>query len=317
MPYLRQVLAKILPILEGKLGRYAMTTTLLEVQNIETRDREEIGAEGAAAFQECGLLILRGLLKAEELAALRRETLALVEAAERAQPGANPDFFHKRHDITGDTVPWRVEYVVDKSPACRALAGHPFILRSVERLQGRNFIPTWDTCVFKNTGAGVAIPWHRDSGNCLWGIPGSHVWPNDQADARIRERNSGVETGTFETLGATPIPMQPGDVLLHNILTLHGSPACRSHLRRVIYFEYRPAETELRIGPHTPGYIPLRQQALIACLKARRSAGYAAAENPYSYEPTPDFQEFGKLPEPTSLRYPHAEYWREPSPSQS
>ncbi len=311
------------------------TATLMEVPCIETRGRDDIGAEGAAAFRASGLLILRGLLRGDELTALRRETLALVQQAERTAPGADPDIAHKRHALSGASVPFRIEYVVDKSPACRALAGHPFILRSVERLQGRNFIPTWDSCVFKNAGAGAAIPWHRDAGreqvgdspifnvdfyldeadlsNCLWGFPGSHEWPQDEADARLRELNRGGEAGAFETQGALPIPLQPGDVLLHNILALHGSPACRSQLRRVLYFEYRPVETELRIGPHTPAYIPLKQRVLQACLKARRAAGYAAGEKPYRYEPLSPFQGFENLPEPASLRYPHAEYWRESS----
>jgi hypothetical protein len=64
--------------------------------------------------------------------------------------------------------------------------------------------------------------------------------------------------------------MHPGDVIIHNILVLHGSPAAQSHLRRVIYYEFRPAEVELAIGPHTPEYIPLKQHLLLACLRDRR-----------------------------------------------
>lgn len=52
-------------------------------------------------------------------------------------------------------IPFRVEYPVDKSLACKRLMGHPFILKATEQLLGtKSFIPTWDSMVFK-------VFWHR------------------------------------------------------------------------------------------------------------------------------------------------------------
>src|SRR4030095_13419699 len=106
----------------------------MDVAELDAARLDEIGEAGAAAFCAAGVLVLRNLLEADELAALRTETLALVERA-AASRVADSDFQYKRA-ADGADVPFRIEYVVDKSRACRALAAHPFVLRSVERLQG-------------------------------------------------------------------------------------------------------------------------------------------------------------------------------------
>lgn len=103
--------------------------------------------------------------------------------------------------------------------------------------------------------------------------------------------------------------MQPGDVLLHNILTLHGSPATRSRLRRVVYYEFRSIHTELARGPHVPEYVPAKQQVLTSCLRQRLQAPYARSEEPFVYRPpaahrAPDG-------EPDSFRVAHEAYWLE------
>jgi len=103
------------------------------VPEIDARGRDEIGTEAAHAFRESGFLVVRNLLHADELAALRAETLPLVEHA-AAECLADEDYRYKKHDEPGEEVPYRVEYVADKTESCRALLGHPFVLHSVERL---------------------------------------------------------------------------------------------------------------------------------------------------------------------------------------
>lgn len=299
---------------------------------IDARRQERVTDDQARFFRENGLLVVRNLLRGDELAALREQTLPLVRRAVDEQPD-DPDYSYKAHALTGERVPYRIEYVIDKTTAGKALLGHPFILRSVEQLQGPNFVPTWDSMVFKVEGAGAAIPWHRDAApyqdpdidddvaainvdfyldgsdetNCLWGLPGSNRWSAEEAAERIARLNA----DGFGTEGAVPLPMAPGDVIFHNILALHGSPPAASQLRRVIYYEFRPAEVERRFGPHTPPYIPLKQGLLLACLRDRAAAPYAAGETPFSYAPTGPFA----LPDSPSAsvntyRYPHSEYWR-------
>jgi phytanoyl-CoA hydroxylase len=215
---------------------------------------------------------------------------------------------------------------------CRALLGHPFILKSVEKIQGRNFIPTWDSVVFKNAGAGAAIKWHRDDDspathqsdvpifnvdfyldaadltNCVWGILGSNRWTSGEAQRKVAELNEGEGFKTDES--CVPLPMNPGDMLFHNIHALHGSPAAQSALRRVIYYEFRPIEVELAHGPHNAQYVPLKQRVLIQCLKDRSSAGYALNQTPFEYRPDAKYAPPAAAGPLETYRYPHERYWR-------
>jgi ectoine hydroxylase-related dioxygenase (phytanoyl-CoA dioxygenase family) len=291
--------------------------------------RESLAQAELAAFREAGALVVRGLLGGEELAALCAQTLPLVERA-AAERLPDPDYQYKRHPQSGREVPFRVEYMVDKLPACRALLGHPFVLRAVEALQGRDFVPTWDSMVWKLAGEGAAIEWHRDAGteqcdpgvpifnvdfyldaadatNCLWAIPGSQRWSDADAARECERRSRG---GGFDAEAAAPVPMQPGDALLHDILLVHGSPASESALRRVLYYEFRPADVERRRGPHTPAYLPLKQGVLLACLRERAAAPFARGEKPYAYRPSEAFPPPSPAAELPSFRYPHHEYWR-------
>lgn len=309
--------------------------TATTLPDIDARTQDSITDEQAQFFRDNGLLVIRNVLSPAELKAMQDATQPLIDEAERNV--THPDFFYKDHEITGERTPFRVEYVIDKTQAGKALLGHPFILRSVEKLQGRNFIPTWDSMVFKRAGMGAAIPWHRDAGtqhsrdefapifnvdfyldeadltNCLSGILGSNKWTPEQASEVIARLNAGGEFHTEE--GAVPILMQPGDVIFHNILVLHGSPAAQSHLRRVVYYEFRPAEIESDIGPHKPEYLPLKQKVLLSCLRHRANTPYAAGETPFTYRPAAPFAgvTLGEGEALPTYRYPHGEFWRDNS----
>jgi ectoine hydroxylase-related dioxygenase (phytanoyl-CoA dioxygenase family) len=301
------------------------------VPEFDASAHDAIDDAAADAFRESGLLVLRGLLRPPELGALQDDTRALVEraAAERIR---ELDWLYRPHPQSGREVPFRVEYVVDKTASGKALLGHPFVLRSVEKLQGRDFLPTWDSLVFKLAGEGAAIEWHRDADascnlpgipifnvdfyldgsdqtNCVWALPGSNRWSDAEAAAEVERRNRG---GRFVTEGAVPVPLAAGDALLHDILLVHGSPASRTGLRRVVYYEFRPARSELELGPHVPAYVPLKQRVLLACLRHRAATPLARAETPFVYRPSaalapPPLAEGEAL---ATYRYAHHEYWR-------
>ena len=290
-----------------------------------------ISDEAADFFRSNGLLVLRNVIGADELARLQAETATLVDTA-LAGGHDNPDFCYKTHAETGDLVPFRVEYVVDKLSSTKALLGHPFLLRTISKLAGPAFVPTWDSMVFKMAGGGAAIDWHRDGGlcedavsllssgrafnvdiyldradmdSCLWGLPGSNNWSDEDADAAIARLNE----GGVSTEGAVPLPMEPGDVLLHNVLVLHGSRATSGPLRRVIYYEFRPADIELAVGPHTPEYVEVKQHVQAAAVRHRRLAPYAAGEDAYEYLPNGEADPAWAA-EPPTWRYPHGRYLR-------
>jgi phytanoyl-CoA hydroxylase len=303
---------------------------------IDATKHASITADQARFFRESGLLLIRNVLRGEELKRLQEETLPFVKRAAEEKP-TDPDFMYAKHEITGEQVPFRVEYMIDKTESCKALLGHPFILKSIEKLQGPNFVPTWDSMVFKMQGAGKAIPWHRDAApytqagvdndvsainvdfyldgsdltNCLWGILGSNRWSAEETAAKIKKLNDAP--GSFSTDDScVAIPVNPGDVLFHSILVLHGSPAAQSQLRRVLYYEFRPGEVERAHGPHNPEYIPTKQKLLLSCLRQRAAAPYAKGEAAFQYQPGKAFAAPKLAPEeklPT-YRYPHEKWWR-------
>jgi ectoine hydroxylase-related dioxygenase (phytanoyl-CoA dioxygenase family) len=305
---------------------------------IDATKQDVITDEQAKFFRENGLLKIKHLLRGEELKALQDETYPLYKRAVDEKP-KDPDYMYARHEITGDQVPFRIEFVIDKTRAGKALLGHPFILKSIEKLQGKNFVPTWDSMVFKKEGAGKAIPWHRDAApytqagidndvaainvdfyldgsdmtNCLWGILGSNRWSPAKIEATLKELNKNADKGSFLTPpNAVPIPVEPGDVLFHSILVLHGSPAAQSKLRRVIYYEFRPGEVEKTFGPHMPEYIPHKQKLLLACLRERAKQSYGKVEKPFAYSASGDFAPPALAADEqlSTYRYPHEKWWR-------
>ena len=270
-----------------------------------------IGARGIAAFRRDGLLVIRGLIAPEEIEALRHDTAALIEEAER---GGMADCTYRTDPESGERQPFRIDYVVARSPACRRLMGHPFIRRSMEALFEDEIVQTWDSMVFKREGRGARIAWHRDqrrgaieagplavnvdfylddadATTCLRGVPGSQAWSDGEAQGFI----DGLGADEFAGTVAAPLPMRAGDVLLHDVFVLHGSPESRSALRRVLYYEFRSREGERRHGPHDERYVALKDAAFERCCALRD--GRASDE--------------GTLGEPLeALRVPHEPYWR-------
>jgi phytanoyl-CoA hydroxylase len=248
---------------------------IVECPNLRSIDETHV-----RFFRENGFLIIHRLLGPDELQTLSRETSVLVA---RATEGCNDaDYFYKQHQLTGKVVPYRIEYIVDKIQSCRVLLAHPFLLRAIECLQGRSFIPTWDSLVFKLAEAGIGHEWHRDAApytdcrvdagvaaidvgiyldptdlsNCLWLLPGSNQWSEQRARAKMNELGS----GGFDVGNAVPVLVNAGDAIFHNILTLHGSAATRGNGRRVAYYEFRQISAESQFGPHIAEYIRLKQR---------------------------------------------------------
>lgn len=279
-------------------------------------------------FCDNGYLVLRNVVKGEELRRLDASMRGLLGLGLREER-QDPDYLYRPGHRTGEKRLFRIEYVIDKSDEAKALLGHPFILRSVEKVVGKDLIPTWDSMVLKLPDEGIEIPWHRDAGvenvgdvpifnvdfyldeadedTCLWAYPGSHLWSEAQAQEVI-------DRPAFTNEGATPIIMHPGDVLFHNILLLHGSPPNNApKLRRVLYYEFRTAGVELRKGPHTPEYIPLKQRLLLKCIEHRQAADWVPAdEEPFVYDPPAPHRVDpppAGAPLPT-YRYAHQDYWR-------
>ncbi|ACT02246.1 phytanoyl-CoA dioxygenase family protein [Paenibacillus sp. JDR-2] len=283
--------------------------------------------EQARYFLDNGYLIIRNALMGEELRLLQEQTLQIIENGLAGQTEAGDYLYRIR--ANGDKVYWRTEFIIDKCEAAKVLLGHPFILRTVEKLQGPNLIPTWDSLVVKAPGNAASVPWHRDAampdgcldprpifnvdfylddadeGSCLWVIPGSQHWESAEADERCSRPG-------FETNDAVPVPLKAGDVIFYNIQLLHGSPEGEGNaLRRTVYYEFRPGEIETGFGPHTTDYLPIKQRILRDCINRREHCGYTEGEQAFEYHPTGAYA-FSESEEdvPPAYRVPHENYWR-------
>lgn len=280
------------------------------------------------AFRRCGVLALRNLIEPGELATLQDAAAGLIDWATRT--GLHEDVVWTDEPGVPGAVPIRVEYPVHKSLPVRLLAGHPLLLAVADALTGPNLIPTWDSLVFKTDEWAPRLAWHRDgemypsaaaligSGrvidvgiyldpapvdNCVWCIPGSNYWSQERAVAVMDNLNA----SEWDTSGAVPAVMRPGDALVHNILTVHAAPAVRRSRRRVVYFEYRPAELEWDCGPHNREYVGLKQQVLLSTLALR--AAEVTDEQPFEYRPAEAMRQWSGTGEITGYRYPHRQYW--------
>ncbi|QJD82073.1 phytanoyl-CoA dioxygenase family protein [Cohnella herbarum] len=291
----------------------------------DAKTHTAITEEQAQFFRENGFLIIRNLLENKELQVLQDEMQTLLDRGMSGVEGDN-DYQYGKGTKSGGKVLKRIEYVVDKSVPTRALLAHPFVLNSVEKLQGNNFIPTWDSMVIKMPNEGIIVPWHRDAErpvgcaddrpifnvdfyldsadikSCLWVIPGSNLWTIEASKERCSREG-------FETSDAIPVPLEAGDAILHDITVVHGSPSGDGNaLRRTIYFEFRPGEIELEFGPHNREYLSLKQQVLLECIETRKAASYIGNEKPYEYKPSGELSISGTI-KPNTFRYPHEEYW--------
>ncbi|NBE82953.1 phytanoyl-CoA dioxygenase family protein [Micromonospora rubida] len=287
--------------------------------------------EHVTAFRRQGVLAVRGLLTPQELADVQEAGRTLIDRAWSTR--SMQDIVWTLEPDQPGAAPVRIEYVVDKARPIAMLAGHPLLLRIMEQLVGPNLIPTWDSMVFKTPAGAPRLAWHRDAGlydnavgitgagrvidagiyldpapedNCVWCIPESNYWDDDRLTATADRLNA----SEWDTTGAVPAVMQPGDLLLHNILTLHGAPAVVGKQRRVIYFEYRPAEVEWQLGPHSAEYIGLKQQVLRSCVQMRAHEPQFGDEEPFDYQPAESLRHWADRPEIDTLRFAHEEYWR-------
>lgn len=287
-------------------------------------------------FRSNGFLVLQRMVEAEELRVLSDEISSVIAGAStRCQ---DDDCYSAPHQSTGAIVPFRFEYILDKAESCRVLLGHPLLLGAIRSLQGESFIPTWDSLVFKLPGAGYGHAWHRDGApywqesvdldvaaidvgvyldasnltDCLWVIPGSNLWPQEYAESKAEELgHAGFEPGI-----ARPVPVNAGDVILHNVRTLHGSAGTKVSCRRVVYFEFRQISAEREFGPHTPDYIPLKQEMLSACIALRQRAKYVSVSDPFPYQYAPScLRAVDRSPQ--CFRYPHDAFWRYHTPFRS
>lgn len=263
----------------------------------------------AAAFERDGFVHLKDVISPEELKLLRADSLEIVESGWQNQADES-DYFHDVLPDTGEDVFHRVQYVFPKARrgSFVTLLGHPFILQIVQRLLGDDFLCAAEALVFKMAGNGREVTIHADcdpyderlsplifnvdyylddsslENGCLWVAPGTHKMAHQLPKHEVfRGLN-------FE--GMIPIPVKAGDVLLHNVRLIHGSPRSKGGaLRRTLYYEFQSiARMQKQSGPRPAhplrnNFIEDRIKLLMHAIEQRKAAPFAQDETPFDYNP--------------------------------
>ena len=266
-------------------------------------------------FDEHGYLILRNWVTGELLERLQAAGTRWIERG-LADGGANRDHLFAEREV--GRVMWRVDYVHDKGEAASLeLLGSPQVLGVAQSLCGPNFVSTYESMVFKFEGDGEKIPWHQDAvhprtwrifnfdlyldesrigGGALRVIPGSQGVAADVCDLRDRYG--------WDVPGAIDVEMQPGDVLLHDVMVVHGSERAQGKkLRRTIYYEFRAAEEIVAEGPWDRAWIERRMRLLPLALRRHQEASPHAPQ--FDWQASEEFRPTSLGSEQEELRIAH------------
>ncbi len=128
------------------------------------RSAYHLSEEQVRFFDEHGYLILRHWIPQDLLSHLQEAASTWIEMGMNANERdryAN-DFKFARRPYGEVMV--RVDYLHNKGQkASLDLLGSPQGLAVAESLCGPNFVPTYESMVFKQEGDGAAIKWHQDA----------------------------------------------------------------------------------------------------------------------------------------------------------
>lgn len=215
-------------------------------------------------FDAHGYLVLRNWIPAPLLDRLREASEVWTDRAARLAPGGPDagDFQFGRPG--GRRSLFKVQHLHNKGHlASLELLGSPAVLGVAESLCGPDFVPTYDAVVMKQQDGGANVPWHQDAVHprtdrivnfgvyldpsregegALRVLPGTQVAAQDIC-ARASDYG-------WDAPGAVTVEVGPGDVLLHDVMVVHGSPqVLHNRLRRTVYIEFRAAHQILAEGP--------------------------------------------------------------------
>ncbi len=267
-------------------------------------------------FDANGYVICRGVLHGDELAHFQAESQRLIDEIQAGGPA------DKKCNRGPEGIPYYLTYLhANPNSFSLRLLAHPFVGDLLTRMVGPDFIPCYESLVFKLPGHGSSVPWHRDGGlspqyervfnidiypdrstianSCVWVIPGSHKW--EQAQAQEWTERGREE---FALPGAVPAEMEPGDVLLHHTKVLHGSTQNHSgELRRVVYFDNRAASWIDRYGWFSRPVVEKRCRLYQYALHERAVHPYPSDDETFAYQVPPGLPVWGPG-EPVDLHSP-------------
>lgn len=269
-------------------------------------------------FDDQGYLILRNRIPAGILSRLQAAATRMIERGRSAAPDdpSASDYGFAERD--SGRVMFRVDYLHAKGePTTLELLGSPAVLGIAESLAGSDFVPTYESLVFKDAGDGAAINWHQDAVHprrhrifnidiyldesragegALRVAPGSQKQRVDICDLQGRYG--------WNAPGVIHAEMQPGDVLVHDVMVVHGSEAVvGNRLRRTIYYEFRPAKQILTEGPWDREWVDQRLRLMPLALAEHAQSNPGARQ--FAWNPSDELRPTPIGDRETELRVVH------------
>jgi ectoine hydroxylase-related dioxygenase (phytanoyl-CoA dioxygenase family) len=294
-------------------------TTTLDQRIVRTP--HHLTDEQIKFFDDNGYLVLRNLIPKPLLDDLRTAGDVWIDDGWKHDAAGDDEVRDWIFAWRGEDkrVMFRVNYVHNKGQAASLqLLGCPQVLAVAESLCGPNFVPTYESMVFKAEGDGEAIPWHQDAvhparkhrifnldvylDHSKIGAGALRVIPGTQ---KIKQDICALtDAYGWDHPQAIDVEMAPGDVLLHNVMVVHGSDRAQGNaLRRTIYYEFRPAEEILEDGPWDKAWIDQRLRLVPIGLRHWRAA-YPAADQ-FAWNVGPEFRPVISADEREELKIAH------------
>jgi hypothetical protein len=140
---------------------------------------------------------------------------------------------------------------------------------------GNDYFLVQDFAVIKTLGDGAPVNWHQD---VISPQPGKAIMiglyldasDNDNGALRIIPHSHHSKAGIcgLEKMPYESLSMQPGDVLVHDLMLAHSSGVLTSQpKRRVVYFEFMSAQYAVEQGIYPPHFVQQRSRVVPAVLR--------------------------------------------------
>lgn len=239
-------------------------------------------------FEKNGFLKGDVVLSDAEVERLREELDRVIEGKSGKAPVLNRNLLDYQESGMGMDmkISEKVVQIVNIWMASEAYLEHAKnkrVCEEIAQLCGTDTLRIWhDQIQYKPPITGGPTAWHQDhplwpviqpadlvsawialddaviENGCMWMVPGSHKWGNQQkylrADDRFMPYHADPEMLPADAVvQAVPFEIKKGQVGYHHSLTWHGSPHNRSELkRRAIAVHYMPGHTRYVPSAHHP-----------------------------------------------------------------
>lgn len=245
-------------------------------------DSHLITDEQRASFLEDGYLLLKNAVPKQLLTHWQALAERLERDADEAfQQGTSLHGACVIEDPVGPRLMRYDDILAIDSDACLDLLACPAMMEIARCLSGRGTVPLQLDILYKQQHPHPVIKWHQGAPHprgypylnvgvylddapagdgCLRYVPGTQ---HGLVDIEGLSREHG-----WDVPGVVEQPAMAGDILIQDMMILHGSQPKRSPgVRRTVYIELRPYDGILEGGDQSEGWAQLRQQWMQLVLK--------------------------------------------------